>query len=218
MLKSTLLIDSCPLAREGAMRILQTCLPSGHNIHTSIDLISAFRLDFQPDLVILMARSWLVETIDDLKQVQRHWPDCRLILGDCDPYSNQISREQAVAYALKIGLQGYFCRQTPVNKICDVILAVLEGNMLLQTIRPFRQELQKPGLSQAYFLLSERERVVLKLLMQNYSNSEIADTMRITRRTVESHKNSIRQKFGVKTAFPLIQPELANLLKLELVI
>lgn len=199
------------------MNVLDTFLPLEHKLHSCTDLKTALELDCQPDLVMLMARSWLLETIDDLKQVQKHWPDSRLVLGDCDPYSDQSSREQAVSYALKAGLQGYFCRQTPIQKICDVILAALEGNVLLQNIRLYRQDTQKTCMSQAYFLLSERERVVLRLLIQNYSNPEIADSMHISRRTVESHKNSIRQKFGVKTAFPLIQPELANLLRLELI-
>jgi len=213
-MSSVLLIDSCPLGREGAHKILRSCLGKGtQEIFVSADLSAALKLDCQPHLVLLMARSWLVDSIESLKQLQKRWPKSSLVLGDCDPFSDQVSREQTITYALKTGLQGYFCYQTPVEKIGEVLSAALEGDILLHHIRLYRE--QSSPLSQAYFSLSERERYVLKLLIQNYSNPEIAGAMNISCRTVESHKNSIRQKFGVKTAFPLIQPELANLLRLE---
>lgn len=53
--------------------------------------------------------------------------------------------------------------------------------------------------------LSPREREVLKELLRNRVNKEIADTLRISVRTVKFHVSSLLAKFGVGSRWDLIQ-------------
>tara|TARA_Y100001949_G_C15879988_1_gene283370 strand:+ start:152 stop:385 length:234 start_codon:yes stop_codon:yes gene_type:complete len=46
--------------------------------------------------------------------------------------------------------------------------------------------------------LSDREREVLKLIMDEKSNQEIAEELHISTRTVEGHKHSLLTKTGCK--------------------
>jgi len=53
--------------------------------------------------------------------------------------------------------------------------------------------------------LSSRETEVLKLVGEAKSNDEIAELLSISKRTVESHKQNLLRKIGVKNTSELIK-------------
>lgn len=53
-------------------------------------------------------------------------------------------------------------------------------------------------------VISEREMEILRHLCDGLSPKEIAEKLFLSRRTVETHKNNIMQKFGVSTIGKLI--------------
>jgi two-component system response regulator NreC len=59
-------------------------------------------------------------------------------------------------------------------------------------------------------LLSKREIEILKMFAEGFINKEIADKLFISVRTVESHKNHIMQKLGLKTQVELVRFAIRN--------
>jgi DNA-binding NarL/FixJ family response regulator len=53
-------------------------------------------------------------------------------------------------------------------------------------------------------IVSEREKEVIVLVAQGYSNNEIGDKMCLSPRTVESHRRNIMQKLDVKNTAEMI--------------
>ena len=53
-------------------------------------------------------------------------------------------------------------------------------------------------------LLSEREQEVLKLIVKEHSNQEIADQLFISLRTVDAHKRNLLEKTGAKNIAGLV--------------
>jgi DNA-binding NarL/FixJ family response regulator len=60
------------------------------------------------------------------------------------------------------------------------------------------------------YVLTLREKEILKLYVEGYSNREIADRLSISIRTVETHKNNIMQKFEFKSTVEMIKFALKN--------
>ncbi|MBQ4215282.1 MAG: response regulator transcription factor, partial [Bacteroidales bacterium] len=58
--------------------------------------------------------------------------------------------------------------------------------------------------------LSSREIEILSLWGSSYTNPEIADTLHISIRTVETHKTHIMQKLNLKTQVDLIKYAIKN--------
>lgn len=48
-------------------------------------------------------------------------------------------------------------------------------------------------------LISDREKDIIRLMWKDYTNKEIADTLNISLRTIESHRQNIYDKLNVKT-------------------
>jgi DNA-binding CsgD family transcriptional regulator len=53
--------------------------------------------------------------------------------------------------------------------------------------------------------LTKREKEILKLIAEENTNQQIADTLFISLRTVETHRLNITQKLGVKNAAGLVK-------------
>jgi two-component system, NarL family, response regulator NreC len=58
--------------------------------------------------------------------------------------------------------------------------------------------------------LSERELEVLRLIALGHTNSEIAQQLALSVRTIESHRARIQQKLGVSTRAELVRYALDN--------
>ena len=58
--------------------------------------------------------------------------------------------------------------------------------------------------------LTSREKEILKLYIEGFTNQEIADKLFISIRTVETHKNNIMQKFNFKSSVEMVKFALRN--------
>ena len=103
--------------------------------------------------------------------------------------------------ALAAGARGYVLKSAPSSEIVAAIRAAAPGGTYLS-----------PALAQSLFrtptprlALSEREEEILALLGQGQSSKQIARTLDIGVRTVESHRQSIRRKLGLEGQAELIK-------------
>ena len=60
------------------------------------------------------------------------------------------------------------------------------------------------------YSLTQREKEILKLYVEGFSNLEVADKLNISIRTVETHKNNIMQKFEFKSTIEMVKFALKN--------
>jgi DNA-binding CsgD family transcriptional regulator len=54
-------------------------------------------------------------------------------------------------------------------------------------------------------ILSNREKEVLKMILEEYSSSKIAEEIGLSIRTVETHRKHILKKTGVKSTIGLVK-------------
>ena len=58
--------------------------------------------------------------------------------------------------------------------------------------------------------LTLREKEILKLYAEGFSNQEIAEKLSISVRTVDAHKNNIMQKFNFKSTVEMVKFAIKN--------
>lgn len=112
---------------------------------------------------------------------------------------------------LKMGAKGFVTKVNAGENIIEAIKMVNEGDMYFSS--DIRNKIVnsftgKKITNEAYFdkyygMLTEREYEILKLIAEEYSNKEIAETLHISTGTVETHKKNIMSKLGVKNAVGL---------------
>jgi DNA-binding NarL/FixJ family response regulator len=106
------------------------------------------------------------------------------------------------------GASGYILKNAPKEVVEKAVRTVAEGGEFIDdNIK--KQLLQEAASGQKRPVneipLTKREKEILKLVVDEHTNQEIADKLFISLRTVESHRLNLTQKLGVKNAAGLIK-------------
>lgn len=120
-----------------------------------------------------------------------------------------------VKKALACGAKGYLLKTEEEPEILPAVRAVLRGEVFLG--RPLDKLDLKPQAGsrivtgkKGFDALSFREREVLQLVAEGFSNKEIARQLFISVKTVEKHKTNLKEKLGIYTNIGLLRVALKH--------
>ncbi|PSB26308.1 response regulator [Stenomitos frigidus] len=151
----------------------------------------------QPDVILMDVRMPIADGVNATRDIHQRYPQMRILV------LTTFDEDEYVFKALQVGAAGYLLKNTPSEQLAAAIRLVHEGySQLGPTIAPkvFAQ-LQSPATlakRTEYWLLSDRERDVLKLLGEGNSNREIAQKLHLTEGTVKNHITRILCQLGVR--------------------
>ena len=134
--------------------------------------------------------------LDYLSELRDRIPDAKtMVFTDCRD-------SEIIVGAIEMGVEGFQCKQdAEADEIVSAVHTVHNGGKalapciteaLMEHIQSIRNKKQMPE------QLSSREYEVLELIGAGKSNSDIADNLYISVRTVKFHVSSILSKLGVK--------------------
>jgi DNA-binding NarL/FixJ family response regulator len=106
------------------------------------------------------------------------------------------------ARALAAGARGYAVKCDPPATVLEAIRAIASGRTWISASLAAHQGGQERGGLSA---LSRREREIFELVVRGRSGPEIARTLFISPKTVESHRYKINRKLGVRSVAQLIR-------------
>lgn len=157
----------------------------------------------RPDLVVLdlgMPNLGGVETIKRLKKDRSH--PIILVLSARDDRSS-------VREAMRAGANGFVPKSSQSEELEFAIRSVLKGQTYLSpTVCDAMLGAGADGADgevSPLAALTDREREVMKLLSEGVPNRDVAKTLHISPRTVDSHRANIMKKLGVTSNAELVQ-------------
>lgn len=109
--------------------------------------------------------------------------------------------------------EGYILKNTGRQELSSALRKIADGGtfysdeVLLSLMRRVKKEAKR---DKEVVQLSERELEIVKLIVQEMSNEEIAEKLFISKRTVETHRKNINQKTNMKTVVGLIKFAIRN--------
>lgn len=105
-----------------------------------------------------------------------------------------------VQAALQAGAIGYMLKNISVKEMAKTIRAAYAGmpSLAPEATQALIDLTVQPRVSPPNYNLTERERTILKLLVQGLTNQEIADQIFVSRATVKVHVSTILSKLGVQ--------------------
>ncbi|HRO41520.1 MAG TPA: response regulator transcription factor [Flavipsychrobacter sp.] len=107
------------------------------------------------------------------------------------------------------GCSGYVLKNTRVKELIFAIKSVYAGEEYIepslkeQMMQHTKFKIQTPTFKIP--ILTQREKAILKLIVQEHTNQEIANELFISLRTVENHRFSLLQKLDVKNSIGLVR-------------
>ncbi len=151
----------------------------------------------QPELVLLDLSMPKMGGISVMKEVKRELPDTRILALTIH------ESDQFVLEAFDAGADGYCIKDASRDELMIAVECVLQGKPYIspdisdQVIEGYlsgRKTLKKES---RWDSVTQREREVLKLLAEGYTNKEIGDFLHISVKTVEKHRANLIGKLDL---------------------
>ncbi|MFL6010030.1 MAG: response regulator [Rubrobacteraceae bacterium] len=186
-----LVADDHPMLREGLVAVLGT-QPDFEVVGEAADGSEAVRLaeTLRPDVILLDLEMPGVDGVAALEELRDAGSTSRAIVFTA------YDTDQRILGALRAGARGYLLKGASRTEIFDAIRTVHAGGSLLEpgvTTRLLDQLRENSELREP---LTPRELEVLVLISEGLHNSEIAERLFVTERTVKFHVSSILAKLG----------------------
>ena len=105
---------------------------------------------------------------------------------------------------LQQGVMGYLLKDASPETIVNAIETVHGGEQYIQ--EQLRQQLLNSlSAGNAKQIVTRREKEILQLIVDEFTNQEIAEKLFLSLRTVENHRNNLLQKLDVKNTAGLVK-------------
>ncbi len=150
-------------------------------------------LELQPDVVVMDIGLPRLDGIAATAEIKKALPNVRVVM-----LTSHTADTEIIA-ALSSGADAYCIKGANVDRLLVAIAAVAEGAAYLdpQIARKVIDRLKPPAPAGNFAHLSQRELEVLKLMVDGYSNPEIAARLYLSANTVKTHVRNIMNKLSV---------------------
>ncbi len=167
------------------------------NTKSMIDEITHIK----PDIVILDINIGPFSGLEATKMIRKLAPGTRII---------GVSMHSQPSFAKKMiryGASGYVTKSSNKDEMYAAIEAVAKGEKYIcsEIQRNLTDQVMSNGEENRLSKLTEREIEIIKLIREGMSNKEIAETLFISPRTVETHRARILKKLDLKNSLALVK-------------
>jgi DNA-binding NarL/FixJ family response regulator len=199
------IVEDQTIIRAGLYAVL-TQEPEFNVVSQSGDPIELFRQTWfvPPDLVLLDLIMPKMNGVEAIEEVKKRWHGTKVLVYTFKDAGASISD------AFQAGADGYLLKNASTEELVSAVKNVLAGHYyvsdaILPTImsRYLRAE-RMLSANHLQNLLTTRERELLKLITEGYKNKEMADSLCISLKTVETHRTNLMKKLNVHNVAELI--------------
>jgi two-component system response regulator NreC len=158
----------------------------------------------QPDVVVMDIAMPLLNGLEATRQIQRDFPQVKVLI------LTMHENEEYIRQVLAAGALGYVLKDAAARDLIGAIRAVYQGEAVLSpaitrlVIEDYLRwgDIRPPDSSNG---LTSREREVLQLIAEGYTNKEIAEILCISIKTVQSHRTNLMSKLDLHDRGELIK-------------
>ncbi len=209
-----LLVDDHLIVRDGIKRILKD--------ESDIELIGSVSsgkeaLDFvkctPPDVVIADLSMPNMSGIELTERLKGLYPSINVLI------LSMFNNEEYIVSAIQAGAKGYLPKQDSTTEILlEAIRTIASGDEFYSpsiskiVIKSFVNSVKNTSVSDIAKKqqLTSREKEILKLYVEGFTNNEIAEKLNLSVFTIKTHKNNIMQKYNFKSTVEMIKFALRN--------
>ncbi|SDK14266.1 two component transcriptional regulator, LuxR family [Methylophilus rhizosphaerae] len=195
------LVDDHTVVRSGLRRLLES--------HKSIEIVAeaetgelAYQLygEVKPDVVLMDISMPGMGGLEAAKRILQRYPNARIVI---------FSMHEAVSFAaqaLKAGVKGYVTKTGVADDLLQAVLHVSRGKTFLSPEVAQKIALQTLiGENNPLQQLTAREFEVFRLLAAGKRVEEVADTLKISQKTVANYYTLIKQKLSVSSPVEMVR-------------
>ncbi len=158
----------------------------------------------QPDLILMDVNMDGMDGISCTREITKQYPAIRVLA------LSMLNENQFIKQMLAAGAAGYLLKNCDEEELKRAIDTIIAGGtyyspqvtkIIMSSLHRGPKKAPPKGMS---IPITEREMEVLRLILREYTNKEIADALYISPRTVDAHKRNLLEKTGAKNVAGLV--------------
>lgn len=166
-----------------------------------------------PDVILMDINMDVMDGIECTEKVTQQFPNIKVLA------LTMLAENQHIKEMLKAGAIGYMLKNATEQEIKQGIDAVYKGiayyspevtQTVMNSLATPIVNKKKKSRFEPVIPLTDREKEVLLLVIKEFTNQEIADSLYISKRTVDAHKRNLLEKTGAKNIAGLVMFALNN--------
>jgi DNA-binding NarL/FixJ family response regulator len=206
-----LLADDHDILRDGLRALLEMAgdMEVIGEARTGREAVAMAAL-LQPDVVLLDIAMPELDGVEACLRIRQQTPRTRVL------FLTMHESEEYYVRAQRAGAAGYVIKRTASADLLAAVRAVAHGDTFLspsvaQTLSSSAHRAlagkasSADGPQDAYDFLTGREREVLQLVGEGYSNQEIADKLVVSIKTAQAHRAAVMRKLGLRDVTHLVR-------------
>lgn len=199
------LADDHAVVREG-LKALVNAQPDMRVIGEAADGEAAWRMatELAPDVLVMDLSMPVLGGADAAVRVRRDCPNVKILaltVHEERMYLTQLLRAGASGYVLKRAAAAELVRAVRTVAAGGTYIDPSVAGALVEGYLDAQEVAEQP----AHSALSERERQVLIGIAQGFSNKELAATLGLSVKTVETYKTRVAEKLGLRTRVDIVR-------------
>lgn len=158
----------------------------------------------RPDVILMDLTMPRLNGLEATRRLEKSLPEIKILA------LTMHTNEEYVREVLRAGAAGYILKEAAVSELVQAVRVVAKGESYLcpaaskVLVEDLVRGRQWTG-DTLFDTLTPREREVLQLIGEGYTNSEIARRLSISVKTVETHRAQLRRKLNIHDRAGLIR-------------
>ena len=204
MKRRVYIVEDHPITREGFRALINRSgdLEVVGEAGSGPDALAGLEVS-KPEVALVDVTIGGSDGIELTKQIHSLYPNLKVLV--ISAHNEMVYAERAV----RAGALGYVMKQEDPETILEAVRSVLDGRLHLSDgmrERLVGNYLSTSGTSESSVAdLTDRELEVYRHFGHGMTTAEVADTMMVSPKTVETHRVHIKQKLGIQTTNEFVQ-------------
>ncbi|HKW21063.1 MAG TPA: response regulator transcription factor [Ktedonobacterales bacterium] len=159
----------------------------------------------QPDVILMDITMPELNGIEATRQVKKLLPETRVLV------LTMHENEEYLFQVLRAGASGYILKEAADTELISAIRSVYAGRFYLSPpaqammVGDYMQRVRTGEEHDSYSGLTEREREILKLVAEGYTNNQIGERLVISPKTVDTHRTHVMDKLNLHSRAELVK-------------
>ncbi|MCK4403505.1 MAG: response regulator transcription factor [candidate division Zixibacteria bacterium] len=161
--------------------------------------------ELKPDVILMDIAMANLNGLEATKQIKKVLPDIKVIM------LTMHKNEEYILQSFQAGASGYILKEGAVEELVSAIRSIHQDKSFLSPtisktlIDAYLRKMETGKTATPFDLLTDREREVLQLIAEGYTNREVAKSLFISVKTVEAHRAHIMQKLNIHDIAKLVK-------------